>query len=263
MIRIGGINFEFEPASGLTPAEHAYLTRFTSSGPGEPVRVRLSSLNGAADSMSEEIRVQWNGDAIVIDHWLLDARIREPFDAAEIWRRTDSSSALQVLLRTVLACRLPFEGGVPLHAAGLVVDGKAIAFFGPSGAGKSTIASRSGLVVLSDELVVARTGPARAQAAGFWGELGDHGLDEREYPLGALVELRKGGALSVEPQDPRVAMKRVLSSLLVPPAPPAWGRAITVLARLLSEVPCLRLTWSLQHDPDEVLRSIAERTQAN
>jgi len=64
---------------------------------------------------------------------------------------------LSNLLAAALAVRLPSRPGALLHAAGVVVDGRAFLLIGPEGAGKSTfarMAGEGGARVISDDAVL-------------------------------------------------------------------------------------------------------------
>jgi hypothetical protein len=64
-------------------------------------------------------------------------------------------SAIDNVVRTLVAYRLYLTDGLLLHSAAILADGEALVFFGRSGAGKSTIsqaAHEAGHQVLSDDL---------------------------------------------------------------------------------------------------------------
>lgn len=76
------------------------------------------------------------------------------------WSRPDSVSDLEISLflnGSVYGAIAWINGFVPLHASGVVFDGKVHAFTGHSGAGKSTLAaalSDNGLPLLADDVLV-------------------------------------------------------------------------------------------------------------
>jgi len=167
---------------------------------------------------------------------------------------------LEITLRTAMACRLPLAGGIPLHSAGLVLDGSGVAFFGASGAGKSTLSGMSPHPVLSDEVVaIVHAGTARSAFAlvttGFWGTLGWANAPRGLYPLRALIELDKGPSFRLDPLAPREAVRRLISSCLLPPAPPLWSHALTAIGRMARAVPVYRMAWSPAEPPWESLRA--------
>jgi hypothetical protein len=152
-----------------------------------------------------------------------------------------------------MMARLPVIGGLPLHAAGVVVEGRGVAFFGPSGAGKSTLAATAPFPVLSDELVALAPGaPFQLVRSGFWGEGGESG-PAGPAPLRALVDLAKGPAFRLTRLRPAEAAGRVLASTPVPLAPPLWSRALAVVAALVGQVPVYRMEWTPAEPPWERL----------
>lgn len=89
----------------------------------------------------------------------------------------DVIAILENTLRVMAAYRLFDRGGLLLHSAGVVSEGRAYLFVGRSGAGKTTFARRSlaeGREVLSDDLnaVVLERGELRVRQVPFAGELG-------------------------------------------------------------------------------------------
>lgn len=119
-----------------------------------------------------------------------------------LWTPTDDPGrflgAFENLLRLVVAYRLLARGGVLLHSAGVVVDGRAWVLFGRSGAGKSTIcalAAEAGLDVLSDELNllwVRDDGGVEVESLPFAGDFGQRCRPRVRFPLAGLLQLAKG-----------------------------------------------------------------------
>ena len=284
MIRLGGLPFEVVPGHGLSPAERRSLSRLpaddrgrpgarpaaagSSSGPapdtGSPAPFVLELLEGfvvapgaapgpvpgGAGDDDAPAAVDWERGRVTIRHRRLVAELDPAARAG--WLRRDRTVGwpLEVTLRTALAARLPLEGGIPLHAAGLVMGGRGVAFFGPSGAGKSTLAAASPHPVVSDEMVaIAPAGPGGyvLGGTGFWGTFDGGETPCLAVPLGALVELDRGPAVRVDSLDPTTALRRLVASALVPPGPPLWSAALATLGRLARRVPVLRLAWT----PDE------------
>lgn len=273
MIRLGGLAFDIVPAVALSPAESLALSRLLRGGPRLPetsrrapfvltlrggVGASVETAPGDAGPSSDDdapAAVDWRDGRVTVRHRRLAAEL-DPA-AGTGWLRRDASVGwpLEVTLRAALAARLPLEGGLPLHAAGLVVEGRGTAFFGPSGAGKSTLAAASPHPTLSDEMVVVTPAGPRGfllGGAGFWGTLESGGGPSVLVPLTALVELGRGPALRVEPLDPTTALRRLVASTLVPPGPPLWSAALAATGRLVREVPVFRLAWSPVQPWEEV-----------
>lgn len=280
MVTLAGLVFHIEPESSLTGAERAALQSLADPAPPEertPAREALLPLASASARAPGPARlpafrivldrgpapravttpaaaeVSWTGDLCLLDHAAFRAEIDPERREARIFRGDRSALGLVITLRMALACRLPFEGGVVLHAAGLEHEGKGVAFFGPSGAGKSTLARCSPWPILSDELV--------ALVPDGGGGLGLCGTPFRRAPAGAtpsfhrapglraLVELDKGPSLTLSRIGPAEALRRLLASAAVPAAPPVWSAALGVLGRLAREVPCYRMAWSPEDPP--------------
>ena len=187
---------------------------------------------------------RWEGERLLASHKSFTAEI-EPFASrARLQRREARAYPLETVIRTSMMARLPLVGGLPLHAAGVVLAGRGVAFFGASGAGKTTLSATSPVPVLSDELVAIGPGrPFSLVRSGFWGE-GRPRAGASSAPLGLLVDLAKGPAFRVERLSPAIAAGRVLASVPVPHAPALWRRALGVVAELVTQVPVVRMEWS-------------------
>ncbi len=269
MIRLGGLAFAVEPADRLNEDERRSLARLAATAAG-PSTFRLT-LADAAPWTSEDASlfpargpavVDWVGEGVRVSHSTFVAELDPRAGTGRVFRRVAEAYPLEITLRMALASRLPLEGGLPLHAAGIVLEGQAVAFFGVSGAGKSTLAGMSPYPVLSDELVaVTPDRPFALEATGFWGTLGQGDAPPGTFPLQALVELAKGGRFALERLPPRAALRRLVGVTLVPPGPPLWSAALGVLGQLAAAVPCYRMTWSKDEPPFEALRArLSSRT---
>jgi hypothetical protein len=182
------------------------------------------------------------GALVTVRHRRFAADI-DPFaDTARLYvGEGDDSFAVQLTERTMLSARLPLTGGVMLHSAGIIVDGRAAIFFGPSGAGKSTLSSLVSAPVLSDELVIVEKGHARA--SGWFGTFTSSPVSG-SYPVSALVELGRGDDVSLTPLDARAALRTLLNVTVVPPSARLWDAALRVVTSLIATTPVLRLNWT-------------------
>jgi len=201
--------------------------------------------------------IDWTDGRVRIGHARFVAELDPAGLSGSLYRAPGRASGLEVALRAALCSRLPLDGGLPLHAAGLVVDGRGVVFFGPSGAGKSTLAGVSPHPVLSDELVAVVPGrPFSLTATGFWGTLDGGRSHPGSWPLAALVELGKGRP---EPRFERLgtreALVRLVGVLMVPPGPPLWEAALATLGRLVRDTPVERLAWSPVRPPWPEIRA--------
>ena len=259
LLFLAGFPFRIEPEESLTAAEGDALRSLADSGPareqaGRPAfRITLEPGPTVRPAAPAAARVSWAAGLCLLEHAAFRAEI-DPFRReARVLRGDASALGLVTTLRTALACWLPLEGGLVLHAAGLEHLGHGVVFFGPSGAGKTTLASRSPWPVLSDELVaVISGGPHAFRIRGTpfrKAPAGSAALLVEEPALRALVELDKGPSLALTRLERPAALRRLIGSAAVPAAPPVWSEALAVMGRLAREVPCYRMAWSLEEPP--------------
>jgi hypothetical protein len=271
---VGGLPVEIEPEEALIPDERTALARIARQGLGPeetglPFRLRLvaeppwASADPTPLVDGDPAEIDWVDERVRVKHARFLAELDPIGRSGRLFRRSRGGGALEITLRTVLCSRLPFEGGLPLHAAGIVADGQGIAFFGESGAGKTTLASRSPHPVLSDELVAVvpahsgtgppdppvAVGPFVLTASGFWGTGEQDRTSGKPCPLAALVELAKGAPFRLDRLEPRAAIARLVRVIMVPPGPPLWSAALAVLGRLVHAVPVYRMAWSPERTP--------------
>jgi len=265
--RAGGVRFCVEPDEALLACERDAVGRLDADRTDDaqaPVRIELveappwTSEDPALYPRLEPAVQRWLDERLLCSHRSFTAEI-DPFSGrVRLHRREARAYPLEAVVRTAMMARLPLIGGLPLHAAGVVADGRAIAFFGPSGAGKTTVASTSPFPVLSDELVAVAPGrPFGLVRSGFWGE-GKQAARTGPAALALLVDLAKGPAFALTRLPPAQAAGRVLASAPVPLAAPLWSRALAVAAELVREVPVRRMEWAPAEPPWEALREIVE-----
>lgn len=260
-VELGGLAFEVGPAARLHPEERRWLSAFAAPG-GAPcdldLELRLDPPRGfRLDELpdAQPARVEAAGSLLRVRHRHFCAELH-PGEGRGWLYRARPPLGLSIALRVAQAALLPLRGALPLHAAGLVLDGAGLAFFGVSGAGKSTLAGLAPGPVFSDELVVAGARPPRLRASGFWGERGD-GPPVPPAPLAGLFELDQRPALELRRLPAAEAFRRLLPVLLVPPQSEPWHAALEVLGALSREVPAWRLGWRPDQPPWEALRALA------
>ncbi len=121
--------------------------------------------------------------------------------SAALWTSSDGDADFHGLaenfLRVVVAHRALDAGGVLLHSAAVVRDGRAFVFFGPSGAGKSTLSGLSaarGYEVLSDELNALFEDQEGyvVERLPFAGDFGRSSGERRRFPLAGIFRLTQG-----------------------------------------------------------------------
>jgi len=147
----------------------------------------------------------------------------------------------------VLSHILSMQGGLVVHAAGMIWGGKGILLPGRSGTGKSTFMRNlqkapGGCGLSDDRIVVRRTGPRRVMIAGTpW--LGDAGVClNKAASLDRIVFLVQARRQKVRRVSPRECLGRLIETLSVP-----WYDKLAVMHSLplcefiVSRVPALEL----------------------
>lgn len=262
---LAGCPFVVGPDAALAPDERARLEALARAAPGrafDAPEFRLTLVDeppwpGASAANYEDhvaASVRAEGGRVRVTHRRHLAELDLEALEGRLQRARPGEGAVEITLRVALSARLPSLGGLPLHAAGLVLDGAGLAFFGPSGAGKSTLSALAPGPVLSDELVAVTLDPPVLRATGFWGGGESAERPPAEVPLAALVELARGPGFRLERQAPDEAFRRLLGVLLVPPLPRLWQEAMALAARAVREVPVHRMHWSPDDPPWDRLR---------
>jgi len=152
-------------------------------------------------------------------------------------------------LRTFYSRILLCEGGMLLHCAALLKNGRAYLFPGRSGAGKSTLsrlAAGAGLEVISDELNLLRFEKGRFMVYGspFWGEMRNEGR-QGVWPLEKIFIIKKAAGHRVLNMGPGETLSVLLRCLMnFSKAPEAADAALANTAELLAAVPVKRLEFS-------------------
>jgi hypothetical protein len=257
MFRAGGILFDVQPEGALTSEELGALARLEAvpAGAPDPFVIQLvpedpwTSTDPSLFPQWEPAVQRWVEGRLLCSHKSFTAEIQPEKGRARLHRRESRAYPLEAVIRVSMIVRLPLAGGLPLHAAGVVLAGRGVAFFGPSGAGKTTLAATSPYPVLSDELVVIAPGhPRMLVSSGFWGEAQGTARSP-EAPLAALVALDKGPRVVLEALDARDAARRLVGSVTLPLALPLWSRALPTLGEIVTTVPVYRLEWSPSEPP--------------
>ncbi len=123
---------------------------------------------------------------------------------------------LELFLRIAVALLAFRDGGVLLHAAGLLTAGRAILFTGASGSGKTTVVALSPqATALSDDLVVLRPGAAGWTAYGtpFWNpETAARPGQTASGPVAGIYRLVKDQDVYVEALSPAAAAAELVAN---------------------------------------------------
>jgi hypothetical protein len=126
--------------------------------------------------------------------------------------------SIDTALRIVHSLILAMDGGLLVHAASAVRNGKAYLFAGVSGAGKTTISrlAPSDVTLLTDEISYLRRNECEYLAYGtpFAGELAKPGANTLA-PLGAVYLLQKGTKNSIDRIGAGEAARLLLANVLL------------------------------------------------
>lgn len=199
--------------------------------------------------------------------------ISEDFSRIQAWvcehhsERGDGWVPMQIinpLVEVCLVTKLAREGGVLLHAAGVLTEAGSWAFTGSSGAGKSTLsdffASR-GACVLSDERIIIRKGADGFVVYGTpWVGISRHAKN-RTGSLTGLYCIRHGvGSHRMQRLSPRALSQFVLRQCFLPHWDrDAMDRTLAFLSELIDRVDCFDLAFVNQRD---IVDYLQEQSQA-
>jgi hypothetical protein len=141
----------------------------------------------------------------------------EPASGQGWIRQSSNPYSIDAVLRIVHTLVLARQGGLLLHSASAVRNGKAFLFAGVSGAGKTTIARLAppDATLLTDEISYVRKSSAGYTAFGtpFTGELARLG-ENVSAPVGALYLLAKGTENRINPLTAGEAARSLLGNVL-------------------------------------------------
>jgi hypothetical protein len=165
------------------------------------------------------------------------------------------------LVRACLAWMMPGRGGMLLHAAGLVLDGRAFVLVGGAGAGKSTwagLGERAGGRVLSDDLVLLDGAGDGLEALGSPFR-STHRAEYRpgRWPLAGVLFPRHAADAALRPATRLETITRITANLpFLTEGVVGDERVSSLLDRVAATVPCRELTFGLDPSFVDLLRSI-------
>ena len=171
----------------------------------------------------------------------------EPASRRGSIRQSRNPYSLDAVLRIVHTLVLARQGGLLLHAASAIRNGKAFLFAGVSGAGKTTISrlAPADATLLTDEISYVRHSHDRYVAFGtpFTGELAKLG-ENVSAPIAALYLLAQGPENRIDPVPPGEAFRSLLANVLFFAEDEQLVQAIFHSAfDFVSRVPVSRLTF--------------------
>ncbi len=159
-------------------------------------------------------------------------------------------SIFENFYRVLVAYQALERGGILLHSAGILLDGKAQICYGHSGAGKSTLtrlAVQSGHEILSDDLnLIVDLDEPQVRRIPFAGDFGRVPVGAEIHPLGGVFRLKQGEN-NREQLSPAVAFSSLIaSSPFVNRDPYRYERVAEITEKLLSKFSPSQLTFSKQ-----------------
>jgi hypothetical protein len=168
-------------------------------------------------------------------------------------RQSANPYSIDAAFRIVHSLLLARQGGLLVHAASAVRNGRAFLFAGVSTAGKTTIAklAPTDATLLTDEISYLRRNPDgsgyTAYGTPFAGELAEPGVNVRA-PLAGVFLLSKGPENAIEPVTPADAIRGMMESILFfAHDADLVSKVFDAAFELVSKVPVQRLTFY----PDE------------
>lgn len=244
------IDIEVRIANDLPDLPHGPLLFDANHGLWKLYATESGSMLDASDTMTLEPRSR--------------AMVSADFSRTVVWHRADHGPegiawtpmhVITPILEVCLLTRLAREGGLLLHASGVLTDQGGLVFTGPSGAGKSTLAdvfAARGACVLCDERMIIRKVAGELTACGTpWVGSGRHATNEAG-PLAALYCIRHGeGVHALRRMAPRDFNLSVLQQCFLPHWDRvAMERTLAFLDELISQIGCVELAFA--NNPDIV-----------
>lgn len=172
---------------------------------------------------------------------------------------------LENFLRILLAHRVLAFGGMLLHSAGVVVDGRAFVFVGRSNAGKTTLSRKAdaeGLPVLSDDInLVLPAGDGFAvHSVPFTGEFRRRvPVEPGAVPLGGVLLLEKGPRLELCRVGAAAAVSALFAqSPFVNTSVEEAAGLLESLAGLVAKVPVARLAVTMENGFSGIMNAVEE-----
>jgi hypothetical protein len=163
-------------------------------------------------------------------------------------------------VRAALAWRMLSRGGALLHAAGIVLGGRAFVLAGPAGSGKSTwarLAEEAGGSVLSDDLVLLDGHGDGIEALGApFRSTHESTLGPGRWPLAAILFPAHGAGAALAHVSGIESRARVLANLPFVADGVAGDRRVTeTIERWVASVPTRVLTFGREPAFVETLTS--------
>lgn len=219
---------------------------FVNQGANAPIEFDVELVPPGKITQQEDIAVRFE-----FGRWLIergDLRVEwDPYSRVGMIVQSANPYSIDSALRVIHSLILAREGGLLVHAASAVRNGKAFLFAGVSGSGKTTISrlAPNDITLLTDEIsYLRRNGRGYvAHSTPFAGELARVG-ENVHAPLAAVYLLRKGQENALEPLGRGAAARGLLENVLFFAQDPELVAMVFESAcELASSVPVYRLTF--------------------
>ena len=210
------------------------------------VEIVPAGVLASAIDPDDDLSVSFDGGRWVLERGDFHAELDPALRRGQI-QQAANPYAIDAAFRVLHSLLLAQQGGLLVHAASAVRNGRAFLFAGVSGAGKTTISRLAppDVTLLTDEISYLRREGDGYVAYGtpFAGELGHPGENIRA-PLAALYLLAQGPANRIDPVSEADAIRAVLESVLFFAHDSALvGRVFDSVHELVRRVPVQRLTF--------------------
>lgn len=217
VIGIGGIpiSVRCDSPEFLRMLEKRY-SGFLSRGKDWAIELDVDLVPPRKITDEEDISVRFTAGRWLIERGDLKAELEPAMRRGRVVQSANPY-AIDTVMRIIHSLVLARSGGLLVHAASCLRNGRAFLFAGVSGAGKTTISALAppDATLLTDEIsYLQRDGSAFiAHGTPFAGELARPG-ENVHAPLAALYLLRQGAENTLEPIKESEAVRRVLENIL-------------------------------------------------
>lgn len=194
----------------------------------------------------DDIAVRFSAGRWLIERGDLRAELDPTLGRGRVVQSANPYS-IDTVLRIIHSLVLAQSGGLLVHAASCIRNGRAFLFSGVSGAGKTTISSLApaDATLLTDEIsyLQRKENGYVAHGTPFAGELARPG-ENVQAPLGAVYLLRQGPENVIEPVKDSDAVRLVMENVLFFAQDPVLvDRVFESVCDLVRNVPVRRLTF--------------------
>ena len=209
--------------------------------------VEIVRPGGIPDAIGDDdLSVRFEAGRWVLQRSDFRAELDPALRHGRIWQSA-TQYAIDAAFRIVHSLLLAKQGGLLVHAASVVRNGRAFLFAGVSGAGKTTISRLAppDVTLLTDEISYLRREADGYVAYGtpFAGELAQPGENVRA-PLAALYLLAQGTENRIDPVAEADALRAVLRCVLFfAHDSELVGHVFDSVCNLVQRVPVRRLTF--------------------